>query len=107
MLLSSSERNARRSRVQARNLVLLFAIVGVFMAVAAFFRVEVSHDTYIRWGGLILTVSVIFGILVRKSPEFYYLTSFWILVAIFVSLNLVAFGALATTVLEWRLPLAA
>jgi hypothetical protein len=104
MLLNSSERNARRPRVQAKNLVLLVAIVGIFMAVAAFFRVEVSHDTYIRWGGLILTVTVIFGILVRRSPKFYHLTSFWILVAIFVSLNLVAFGALVTSVLDWRLP---
>jgi hypothetical protein len=87
-------------QLRLKNLAALFAYIAVLL----FFRSKVSHDTYIRWGGLVLTIIVIFGVLIRRSREFYRMRSFWKLVAIFVSLNLASFGIALANVAEWKLP---
>jgi hypothetical protein len=88
-------------QIRLKNLAVLFA----FITVAVFFGLYVSpHDTYIRWGGLVITIAVIFGGLIRESRRFHGMTSFWMLATIFVSLNLVIFGVILTHVREWRLP---
>jgi hypothetical protein len=90
----------KKPQIRLKNLAVLFT----FITAAVFFGLYVSHDTYIRWGGLVITIAVIFGGLIRESRRFHGMTSFWMLVTIFVSLNLVIFGVILTHVNEWRLP---
>jgi hypothetical protein len=77
-------------QIRLKNLAVLF----IAAAAAVFFGLHVSHDTYIRWGGLGITIAVIFGGLIRESRRFHGMTSFWMLATIFVSLNLVIFGVI-------------
>jgi hypothetical protein len=104
MFLKPSNHDVAKPRVQIRNLALLFAIAGGFILTAVLFRARVGHDVYLRWGGLMLTIIVVFGGLVRKSREFYRLRSFWMLVSIFVCSNLVIFGFILSRSNEWKLP---
>jgi hypothetical protein len=82
------------------DLALLFAVFGIFILL----RLKVGHEMYIRWGGLLLTVIVVFGLLALRSKESHRTRSFWILIAIFVALNLVVFGLILASVSEWKLP---
>jgi hypothetical protein len=91
-------------RVRLKNLAALFVTAASLIIAGVFFRSHVSHDTYIRWGGLGITVAVLFGTLIRKSQRFHGMTSFWMLVTVFVILNLVIFGIVLTNVSEWKLP---
>jgi formate-dependent nitrite reductase membrane component NrfD len=53
--------------VKAKNLAILFALSFAFISAGILFRLKVSHETYIRWGGLILTIGVIFGVRLKDA----------------------------------------
>jgi hypothetical protein len=69
----------REPQIRLKNLAILFIAAATFIVVGIFFRSHVSHDTYIRWGGLGITIAVIFGSLIRKNQRFHGMTSFWML----------------------------
>jgi hypothetical protein len=98
--MKTPDREAIKPRVSPKNLGLLFAILAVFV----FVRSQVSHEIYIRWGGLVLTLIVVFGILILKSQRFHRIRSFWVLITIFVTLNLAIFGTILVHASEWELP---
>jgi hypothetical protein len=86
----------REPQIRLKNLAILFFTATALIIAGVFFRSHVSHDTYIRWGGLGITVAVLFGTLIRKSQRFHGMTSFWMLVTVFVILNLLIFGIVLT-----------
>jgi hypothetical protein len=100
----ASEQGSLKKHPRLKDRAALIATAFVCITVLLLFRWKVGHDAYIRWGGLVLTIAVVFGTLIRKSKEFYEMKSFWILVASSIALNIVIFGIILASASEWKLP---
>jgi peptidoglycan/LPS O-acetylase OafA/YrhL len=102
-MISDTQRSAHvRSRVRdfVLYIVIGLAFVGVLIAVA---RSSVSHDAFIKWGGLAFMTAVLFGYFISKSGQFLREWKFWALTAILLSVHLAAFAVILTHVDEWKL----
>jgi hypothetical protein len=99
-----NNRRAAHVRSRVRDFVLYiaigFAFVGVLIAVAPS---SVSHDAFIRWGGLAFMTAILFGYFISNSGQFLREWKFWALTAILLSVHLVAFAVILTHVDEWKL----
>jgi hypothetical protein len=104
MSMIFNNRRAAHVRSRVRDFVLYiaigFAFVGVLIAVA---RSSVSHDAFIRWGGLAFMTAILFGYFISNSGQFLREWKFWALTAILLSVHLVAFAVILTHVDEWKL----
>jgi len=104
MPVSSTNQRTAHIRARVRDFVLYiaigFAFVVVLIVVA---RSSVSHDAFIRWGGLAFTSAILFGYFISNSGQFFSKWPFWILTATLVSIHLGAFAVILTHVDEWKL----
>ena len=84
--------------------ILIIVPIALFVVVLfVFFRSLVSHDTYIRWGGLGLDTAVIFAFFVYYSPGVRRAREFWILTVVLLTIHLAAWIVLLSHVDEWKL----
>jgi hypothetical protein len=102
-MIADTQRSARvRSRI--RDFVLYIAISFAFVAMLIVVaRTGVSHDVYIRWGGLALNTSILFGYFIADSRQFFLRWQYWILTAVLLSVHLAGFIVVLTHVQEWKL----
>lgn len=105
--MSSSKANHRRgfdpNALTARDvLVIVPVIIGLF-ALSIFFAFSVSHEVYIRWGGLAIDTAVLFGLFINCSRQFFRKLQFWVLTALLLAVHLTAFAIVLTHVEEWKL----
>jgi hypothetical protein len=102
-MISDAQRAAHvRSRV--RDFVLYIAIGFAFVAVLiAVARSSVSHDAFIKWGGLAFMSAVLFGYFISNSGQFFRMWKFWALTAVLLAVHLAAFAVILAHVDEWKL----
>jgi hypothetical protein len=104
MPMISETQRATHIRSRVRDFVLYiaigFAFVGVLIVVA---QKGVSHDAYIRWGGLALNTAILFGYFIADSRQFFRRWQFWALTAVLLSVHLAGFIVVLTHVAEWKL----
>jgi hypothetical protein len=102
-MISSSQRAAHfRARVRdfVSYIAIGFAFVAVLVAVA---RSSVSHDAFIRWGGLAFMTATLFGYFISNSMQFFRKWQFWALTATLLFVHLAAFAVILSHVDEWKL----
>lgn len=104
MSMISDTQRAAHVRSRVRDFVLYiaigFAFVGVLILVA---RSSVSHEAFIKWGGLAFMTALLFGYFISNSGQFIRIWKFWAITAIILSVHLAAFAVILTHVDEWKL----
>jgi hypothetical protein len=75
-------------------------IPGAFVVSAT---VGILAGDFIRWGGLVLYSTFIFGFFVNDSRRFFAEKRFWILTIILLGLHVAAFAAILLRIGEWKL----
>lgn len=94
----------RSPRRRLRDFVLYIAI-GLCVAFVAMglAQTDISHDSFIRWGGLTVNTSVLFGYFVADSRPLFRRVSFWILTVALLSVHVIVFALVLTHVSQWKL----
>jgi len=82
--------------------VLSALIIGVFILMITF-GLSTSHETYIKWGGLVLNTCVLFGYFAYDSRLVLQKRSFQVLTAVLLILHSAAWVILLSYVGEWKL----
>lgn len=104
MSMTAKTRRAAYVRSRVRDFVLYiaigFAFVGVLIAVA---RSSISHDAFIKWGGLAFISAILFGYFISNSGPFLRVWRFWGLTAALLLAHLTLFALILTHVDEWKL----
>lgn len=107
MVMSTSKVNRRRefdpNALTLRDVLVIVPVVIGFVALSIFFAFSVSHEVYIKWGGLVLDTAVLFGIFINSSRQFFRTWQFWMLNAALLAAHLTAFAIVLTHVEEWKL----
>ncbi len=102
--MTANTRRAAYVRSRVRDFVLYiaigFAFVGVLIAVA---RSSISHDAFIKWGGLAFISAILFGYFISNSGPFLRVWRFWGLTAALLLAHLTLFALILTHVDEWKL----
>lgn len=91
------------NHLRTRDVLVLVPTVIVLLVLAALFAGHVSHDTYIRWGGLGLDSAVLLGFLLFYNRNQLRSRDFWLLFACFTAAHSVFWIVLLEHVGEWRL----
>jgi len=87
-----------------RDFVLYIAIsLAVAAAAIGVAQANVSHDAFIRCGGLIMNTSLLFGYFIADSRNLWRKWSFWVMTTALLSVHLIAFALVLTHVSEWKL----
>lgn len=94
----------RQNRARLRDFALYVAI-GLFVAMVAIgvAQTDVSHDAFIRWGGLAVNTCVLFGYFIADSRPLFRRWSFWGLTIALLSLHTTVFCIVLTHVSQWKL----
>ncbi len=87
-----------------RQRVAIWVGIAALSIVFFVFGIFVSHDTFIRWGGLIVYTLALYGFLVYDNLRFVRNRRFWKLISIFLIVHFVVFVAILRSAVEWRLP---
>ncbi len=87
----------------ARDVLIIVPVVVVVLILGAVFRSFVSHDAYIRWGGLALDTAVVFWFFISYSRQYLREPRFWALATSLLCAHLVAWIVLLMHVDEWKL----
>jgi hypothetical protein len=66
--------------------------------------VGIVAGDFIRWGGLVLFTTFIFGFFINDSRRFFHERRFWLLTASLLGMHVAAFLAILLRIDEWRLP---
>jgi len=91
------------NNLKARDVLIIVPAVLFVSALFVAFAFLVSHDTYIRWGGLGLDTAVLFTFFLYHSRQFLRKQRFWLLTASLLIVHLAAWAALLSQVDEWKL----
>ncbi|MGA7244054.1 MAG: hypothetical protein WBX19_12770 [Terracidiphilus sp.] len=75
-------------------------IPGVFVVSA---MVGIIAGDFIRWGGLVLYTTVIFGFFINDSRRFFCERRFWLLTASLLGMHVAVFLAILLHIDEWKL----
>jgi uncharacterized membrane protein YqhA len=89
--------------LRARDVLIIVPVVIGLLISCAFFASSVSHEAYIRWGGLALDTAVLFGLFINSSRQFFQQRQFWVLTVVLLAVHLAAFAIVLTHVEEWQL----
>ena len=104
MPLNSKKRRRAyiRSRVRDFSLyvAIAFALVGIAIESARF---RVSHEAFIKWGGLVFITAILFGYFISNSEQFLRVSKFWTLTVTLLFAHLTVFALILTHVDEWKL----
>ena len=98
--------NRRRfdlDNLSAREVLIIVAVLIGLLILCAFFASSVSHEVYIRWGGLALDTAVLFGLFINYSRQFFRQLQFWVLTAVLLAVHLTAFAIVLTHIAQWQL----
>lgn len=66
-------------------------------------QTDISHDAFIRWGGLAVNTCVLFGYFIADSRPLFRRWSFWGLTIALLSLHTIVFCIVLTQVSQWKL----
>jgi hypothetical protein len=96
--------SARKSSRRLRDFSLYIAI-GMLIVVAAIGMAQndISHKSFIRWGGLTVNTSVLFGYFIADSRPLFGRLSFWVLTIALLLVHLTVFAIVLIRVSEWKL----
>ena len=100
---SENRRRFDLDNLTARDVLIIVPVVIGLLLLCAFFASSVSHEIYIRWGGLVLDTAVLFGLFINYSRQFFRQLQFWVLTAVLLAVHLTAFAIVLTHVEEWQL----
>jgi hypothetical protein len=75
-------------------------IPGVFVVSGT---VGIIAGDFVRWGGLVLYTTFIFGLFVNGSRKFFSYRRFWLLTASLLGMHVAAFIAILLRIDEWKL----
>jgi hypothetical protein len=89
--------------IKARDVLVIVPVVVAILVLIIFFGLSVSHDVYIRWGGLALATVVLFGLFINDSREFFRKWRFWALTVLLLAVHLTVFGIVLTNIGQWKL----
>ena len=97
-------RHLRQNHARLRDFAL-YIVIGLFVAMMAIgvAQTDVSHDGFIRWGGLAVNTCVLFGYFIADSRPLFRRWSFWGLTIALLSLHTAAFCIILTQVSQWKL----
>jgi hypothetical protein len=99
--LSGTQRS-RRGRL--RDFVLYFAIATcVILTAFAAAQAGMDHERFIRWGGLAVNSSILFGYFVADSRPLRRRPSFWLMTCGFLALHLTVFAFFLLKIGQWKL----
>jgi hypothetical protein len=87
----------------ARDVLIIVPLVLVTLVLFAAFAFQVNHDTYIRWGGLVLNTAIIFGFFISYSSQYLRKMKFWTLTICFLTVHAIAWIIFLEHVGEWKL----
>ncbi len=76
------------------------AIPGVFLIAAI---IGIVAGDFIRWGGLVLFTTFIFGFFINDSRRYFRERRFWLLTASLFGVHVAAFLAILWRIDEWKL----
>jgi hypothetical protein len=91
------------NHLTARDVLIIVPLVLGLLVCAIVFASLVSHDTYIRWGGLAVSTTVLFAYFVNVSRQFLKTRRFWLFTACLVFVHLTGWIVFLMHVGEWRL----
>ncbi len=86
-----------------RDILIIVPVVIGLLILCASFASSVSHEVYIRWGGLALDTAILYGLFINYSRQFFRRWQFWELTALLLSVHLAGFAIVLTHVDEWKL----
>jgi peptidoglycan/LPS O-acetylase OafA/YrhL len=87
-----------------RDFALYFAIALVIgTAAIALAHTNMSHDAFIRWGGLLVNTALLFGYFIADNRHSRQKYTFWGLTLLFLCLHLIAFCVLLIHIAQWKL----
>jgi uncharacterized membrane protein len=95
-----SPRNVHRLRDFA-----LYIAIGLCVAIIAIglVQTEISHDSFMRWGGLAVNTSVLFGYFIVDSRILFGRMPFWALTIVLLLVHVIVFTVVLMHVSEWKL----
>lgn len=99
----SHRRKFDPNALTARDVLVIVPVVIGIAALGILFAFSVSHEVYIRWGGLAFVTVVVFGLFINDSREFFRKSQFWVLTVLLLAVHLTAFGIVLTHIREWKL----
>jgi len=91
------------NNLTARDVLVIVPLVLGLGACTVAFGLHVSHEVYIKWGGLALNTAVLFGVAAYYYRNFLRTQRFWIQLLSGLVLHLVVWIILLSQVDEWRL----
>lgn len=100
---SPSRRKFDPNNLTLRDIAIIIPIVFAILIVFILFRSFVSHETYIKWGGLALNTGILFGFLGYYSRAYFRQGRFWFLIVSLLGAHLAIFIIVLTHVNEWGL----
>jgi hypothetical protein len=86
-----------------RDILIIVPIIIGLSIICVLFSLSVSHEVYIKWGGLTLDTAILYGLFINYSRLFLRRWQFWALTALLLSIHLVSFAIVLTHVDEWNL----
>ena len=107
MVMRSSRDNQFRKfdpdSLTTRDVLVIVPIVVSFLAISIVFAFSVTHEVYIKWGGLALDTTVLYGLFVNYSRALFRNWRFWAMTAFALVVHLCGFAIVFNQVDEWRL----
>jgi hypothetical protein len=86
-----------------RDILIIAPVVIGFLLLCIFFAFAVSDDVYIKWGGLVLDTSILYGFFLKYSQRYFHNIRFWMLFAATLLVHLTGFAIILTHVDQWKL----
>lgn len=103
MLLNFGIQLNTLTRSRLKDFALYIAIGVIVVAVLLLAGGKWNHGAFIKWGGLALNTSGLFGLFILRSKPFLRKQAFWAFTVVCLALHLVGFAVLLVNVEEWRL----
>ena len=91
------------NHLTARDVLIIVPLVLGISAVGIAFAFLVSHEAYIKWGGLAVDTAVLFTFFVNESRQFLKNRRFWLLTACLLIAHLAGWIVFLMHVGEWKL----
>lgn len=101
-LSREQKRKHVRSRIRDFVLYVLIALTLAALAIASA-QFGVSHDAFIKWGGLAFMTALLFGYFISESPQYLREHRFWRLLVISLAVHLAVFAIILSLIREWKL----
>jgi hypothetical protein len=103
MLLNSNERQLPRSNSRVRKFVFsVFVGLAVVAIAAVLGYLHISHDTFVKWGGLGIGTAVLFWNFIVYSKSFVRRWSFWTMIVGLLLAHLAIFIVVLLNISEWK-----